>query len=175
MRFTLSSEHVRSTTFTDEHGQVVYKSDTPFGLGSRSTKLHKTTSHGLRHQSTTVGSIEWHTYSSTILRFDGSKVKTKDFIPSSGFLKKKRTFVGPDGHSYRWELESRVVVLYLNATPKVEMARFHRRSLGIIGHKREPYLEVSSQVEHILDLVILTFIYVEKIRMDKEKASHTAT
>ncbi|KIM69863.1 hypothetical protein SCLCIDRAFT_1207138 [Scleroderma citrinum Foug A] len=32
----------------------------------------------------------------------------------------------------------------------------------------KPCLEISPEIEHMLDLVILTFIYVEKLRMDKE-------
>lgn len=52
------------------------------------------------------------------------------------------------------------------------MARYRRTTSGcfdILGVKSsKPCLEVSPEVEHILDLVILTFIYVEKLRMDRE-------
>ncbi|KAH7921065.1 hypothetical protein BV22DRAFT_1049898 [Leucogyrophana mollusca] len=176
MRLILSSEHVRDATFTDSHGQVLYKTDTPFRLGSRTTTLSKIRpSRGFRDHFEVLGTIKWHKYSSTVFRFGGNELKTKDFIPSGGVLRRKRTFTGPDGRSYRWELGSKVVVLYLNSTFKTEVARLHRRSLGIIGRKKSPYLEVSPQVEHMLDLIILTFIYVEKLRMDKEKASESVS
>ena len=49
-----------------------------------------------------------------------------------------------------------------------ELARSHRRSYGIIGSKQDPYLEIHPDLGHILDMVVLTFIYVEKLRMDVE-------
>jgi len=48
------------------------------------------------------------------------------------------------------------------------LARPHRRSYGIIGSKHDPYLEIHPDLGHMLDMVILTFIYVEKLRMDDE-------
>jgi hypothetical protein len=35
-------------------------------------------------------------------------------------------------------------------------------------------LEVSPEVAHMMDTVIMTFIYVEKLRMDKEQARKNA-
>jgi hypothetical protein len=51
----------------------------------------------------------------------------------------------------------------------MEVARFHRATLGIIGKKRKAMLEVSPEVAHMMDTIIMTFIYVEKLRKDKEK------
>jgi hypothetical protein len=36
-------------------------------------------------------------------------------------------------------------------------------------------LEVSPEVAHMMDTVIMTFIYVEKLRMDIEDSATTAT
>lgn len=58
---------------------------------------------------------------------------------------------------------------------KTEVARYHRGSLGIIGSKKKPCLDVDPDVAHMLDLIILTFVYVEKLRMDKEKASRSSS
>ncbi|KAF9232128.1 hypothetical protein BU15DRAFT_55372, partial [Melanogaster broomeanus] len=79
-----------------------------------------------------------------------------------------RTFTGPDGLPYRWDMLFRVVVLSLDDESRSEIARYHRATVGIIGKKRKASLEIAPQAEHMLDLVILTFIYVEKLRMDKE-------
>ncbi|KAH7924511.1 hypothetical protein BV22DRAFT_501292 [Leucogyrophana mollusca] len=174
MRFTLSSEHVRNTIITNEQGQVVYKTDTPFKLGSRTTTVLKIRPNydvsDMRDQFAALGAIEWHTFASSILRFGGEELKTKEFIPCSGSRQRTYTFTGPDGCSYKWKHHITVDVLYLNNDSRTEVARYHRRSLGIIGEKHDPYLEVFNQGEHILDLLILTFIYVEKLRMDKEEA-----
>lgn len=53
---------------------------------------------------------------------------------------------------------------------KTEVARHHRGSLGIVGPKGKPHLDIDPDVMHMLDLIILTFVYVEKLRMGKEKA-----
>ncbi|KAH7909213.1 hypothetical protein BJ138DRAFT_256065 [Hygrophoropsis aurantiaca] len=180
MRLTLSSEHVRNTIFTNEEGQVVYKTDTPFKLGSRTTTISKITpnieENDMRDQFAIMAAIEWHAIASSIFRFGGEEFHAKEFIPSSGIRRRSRTFTGPDGRSYKWKLEFLTVVLYLNdgSEPKTEVARYQRRSLGIVGKKHDPYLDVFSEGEGILDTLILTFIYVEKLRMDKERNAHRA-
>lgn len=45
----------------------------------------------------------------------------------------------------------------------------HRRCLGILGPKREPSLDINTDLMPILDTIVLTFVYVEKLRMDKEE------
>ena len=103
----------------------------------------------------------------------------------------KRTFTGPDGLPYRWDMLSDVVVVSTECVKifeirlltfslsvvqlsrddrsKKEIARYHRGSLGIIGRRRDPRLDVDPDMTHMLDLIVLTFVYVEKIRMDKRQ------
>ena len=100
--------------------------------------------------------------------------------------RKKRTFTAPDGQSYKWDIDFSIVrvsmpVYWVHKTYRLpcfqlsrddgtgqELARSHRRSYGIIGSKHDPYLEIHPDLGHILDMVVLTFIYVEKLRMDDE-------
>ncbi|KAG6372793.1 hypothetical protein JVT61DRAFT_7195 [Boletus reticuloceps] len=81
----------------------------------------------------------------------------------------KRTFKGPDGRPYRWDLQFRVV-LFRDGGAETEVARYHRGSPGIIEPKKQPFLDVDSGVTDMLDLIILTFVYVEKLRGDRERA-----
>ncbi|OAX35001.1 hypothetical protein K503DRAFT_402975, partial [Rhizopogon vinicolor AM-OR11-026] len=85
--------------------------------------------------------------------------------------RRKRVFTGPDGRSYRWDLGGGVVVLSLNDGSRTVVARSHRATLGIIGRRREATLEISPTVAHMMDIVIMTFIYVETIRMKKDRSS----
>lgn len=105
---------------------------------------------------------------------------------------RKRTFTGPDGRHYRWDMHHRDVVvgvqlrilldrvvsflwqLSLDDTSRTVIARHHRATLGIIGKRRSACLEIAPEAEHMLDLIILTFIYVEKLRMDKEARERRA-
>ena len=98
--------------------------------------------------------------------------------------------MAPDGQSYKWDIDFLIVrvsmpVSLVHQTYRLhtydqlssddetgqELARSHRRSYGIIGSRQDPYLEIHPDLGHILDVVILTFIYVEKLRMDDEDAA----
>ncbi|KAI9567866.1 hypothetical protein HD554DRAFT_2104178 [Boletus coccyginus] len=170
MILTLSSQSVRNTVFTDEHGLPVFKSDTPFSLGFRTTTISRQTSNTTMEDPIEVmGRINWRYFGSSIFTIGGTRLESNAFLPRHGFFGTKRTFTGPDGHHYRWDMHTRDVTLSLDDASQTEIARYHRATLGIIGKRRSAYLEIAPQAEHMLDLVILTFIYVEKLRMDKEK------
>jgi hypothetical protein len=51
------------------------------------------------------------------------------------------------------------------------VARFHRKSLGIFRKARKASLEIFPTGEHIVDAIMVTFIYVEKLRKDRERAA----
>ncbi|KAG6328405.1 hypothetical protein ID866_10684 [Astraeus odoratus] len=71
-----------------------------------------------------------------------------------------------------WDMHEHVVVLSVDDTTRKEVARYRRTAFGafdILGLKStKACLEIAPEIEHILDLVVITFIYVEKLRMDKE-------
>ncbi|KAG1826814.1 uncharacterized protein BJ212DRAFT_6970 [Suillus subaureus] len=171
---TLSTELVRNTVITNEQGQVIYKTETsPFELaGVRTTTILKIKpnddQYQMQDQFDVLGEIEWHAFASSKFRYDGTEVETKEFIPRRSLFSLERFFVGPDGRPYRWDLQSRVVVLTRDDASRTEVARFHRATLGIVGRKRKATLEVSPEVAHMMDTVIMTFIYVEKLRKDNE-------
>jgi hypothetical protein len=173
VRLTLSSEYVRNTVITNEQGQVVYKTVTPFQLGVRTTTIQKIKpndgQYHMHDQFDVLGKIEWHLFVSSKFRFGETEVETKEFIPKRGILGRMRVFIGPDSRPYRWHLKTRVVVLSRDDASRMEVARFHRATLGIIGRKRKAMLEVSPEVAHMMDTIIMTFIYVEKLRKDGEK------
>ncbi|KAI6101918.1 hypothetical protein F5141DRAFT_1008601 [Pisolithus sp. B1] len=193
MRLTLSSEGVRNTTMTNEDGQVLYKTSTPFRFGARTTTLYKvvpnTDPDDMRDHLERIGEIEWNLIGSSVMRLRGQEMMTDTFIPRHGIrgrwythrlrhasielmffqLHRKRTFEGPDGLPYRWDMDFKFVRLSRDDTTRQELARSYRRSLGIIGPRRDPFLDVDLNLMHMLDTVVLTFVYVEKLRMDKEK------
>jgi len=88
---TLSTEDVRNTVITNEQGQIIYKTETPFKLvGVRTTTIQKirpnVDQYHMPDQFDVMGEIEWHTFSSSKFRFGGTEVKTKEFIPEKGLL-----------------------------------------------------------------------------------------
>ena len=47
-----------------------------------------------------------------------------------------------------------------------ELVRFHKKNLGITKPLHPAYLDVSASVLHMLDHIILTFIYAEWLRQE---------
>jgi hypothetical protein len=86
---TLSTERVRNTVISNEQGQIIYKTNTPFKLfGVRTTTIQKIRpnddqSH-MQDQFDILGEIEWHALASSKFRFRGTEVETKEFIPKKG-------------------------------------------------------------------------------------------
>lgn len=53
------------------------------------------------------------------------------------------------------------------AESNVALARFHKKNFGIRKQSHPPYLDVSPAVRHMLDHVILTYVYVESLRRER--------
>jgi hypothetical protein len=59
--------------------------------------------------------------------------------------------------------------LVLDNESKTPVARGHRSNVGIIGKPRQACLEIYPGFEHLLDIFLITYIFVEKSRKDREK------
>jgi len=183
MILTLSCEYVRNTVLMDEHGLPVFESNTPFRVGARKTTITQAImqkgGEGGTDGSTEaiVGTIEWdfQWFDSSKFTIGGTEIESNVFLPSRGILGRTHTFTGPDGCSYKWVMYMTEVALWLDDRSETEVARYHRATLGINGKRKSAFLEVAPQAEHILDFVIFTFIYVEKLRMDRERRRQDAT
>ncbi|KIM56371.1 hypothetical protein SCLCIDRAFT_49251, partial [Scleroderma citrinum Foug A] len=82
---------------------------------------------------------------------------------------RRRTLRGPDDRWYRWDMHRRVVVLSLDDP--------HHRGVALYCRTTSRYFDIFrvkcttgdiARIEHMLDSIILTIIYVEKLRMDEE-------
>ena len=74
---------------TDESGQVLYKTSTPFRFGVRTTTIYKvvpnTNPNNMRDHLDVVGEIEWHLFGPSTMRLHGQEMSTDQFIPRHGF------------------------------------------------------------------------------------------
>jgi hypothetical protein len=103
-------------------------------------------------------------------------------------LPSRRIFTAPgDGRSFKWSLGishstvsvgnafTRRVSLII-ATPQLELndgsktpaARSHRSNRGFIGKARQARLEIFPGFEHLVDIFLITYVYVEKLRKERE-------
>ena len=60
----------------------------------------------------------------------------------------------------------------MNDSAKTPVARFHRRKLGIIGRAQPASLEIFGVGKDMVDLIVVTGAYMEKLRKDKERAGN---
>ena len=91
MQLTLSSESVRNTTFTNENGQVLYKTTHPrLRVAMQTTMIHKIKPNDdptdMRDQFVVIGGIDWHLVGSSTFRLNGQEMQSNDFLPSHGIL-----------------------------------------------------------------------------------------
>ncbi|KAI0044128.1 hypothetical protein FA95DRAFT_1608806 [Auriscalpium vulgare] len=116
-----------------------------------------------------VAQIEWHQWSQSIFRIRGQTKEVKEYMPHRGVLRRQRIFTASNGQKYKWQLGYTTCWLQPDDGKDTVLARFHRSSLGIIGKKHRAYLEVTQEVIPIIDEVIMTFIWVETRREDRQK------
>lgn len=59
----------------------------------------------------------------------------------------------------------------MNDSAETPVARFHCRQLCLIGNSRPASLEIFASGKDMVDLIVVTGVYMEKLRRHKERAS----
>jgi hypothetical protein len=67
----------------------------------------------------------------------------------------------------RWQKV--IFKLALNDESKTPVARSHRSNIGIFGKPCQARLEIFPGFEHLMDIILVTYIFVEKSRKDRER------
>jgi len=97
-------------------------------------------------------------------------LETSKFIPSHGIpgIGWSRTFVGPDGKSYKWKMGLITSILELDdgSKPPTVVAHFHQKNTF---KGTGAALELFPVGEHMLDVIVITWTYVESRRRDQER------
>ncbi|KAG2125300.1 hypothetical protein BD769DRAFT_1358381 [Suillus cothurnatus] len=179
MKLIFKRPHVRNAVITNEQGHVLYSTSTSFSFGPRVTVVKKHVPNefiiGRVESSEILANIHWHTFSSFQLSSSmaGSTWRQRNtYGPFSCFntFYRRRVFRGPDGQLYKWKIGPRECILMLD---DMEVARHHPLNLGFKKAEHQAYLEIFEPVEHMVDLVVLTFIYVEKLRRGSQESPGT--
>lgn len=102
---------------------------------------------------------------------------------------RNRIFSGPDGREYKWELRETKpevrylylpcaksplnhIQLYLHDGSNRLIAKYHRPHGGVISTAVLGSLEIFPPGDEVVDLIVTTFIYLEKLRKDRDQASY---
>ncbi|KIY69585.1 hypothetical protein CYLTODRAFT_420528 [Cylindrobasidium torrendii FP15055 ss-10] len=180
---------IRSTYATSD-GTVLYKAETPYRIGSRTTSILSLLPSDIPNNSTdgtaaggpgryaALAHIEWKGLSApNTIRYGGQEHDAKVFLKKEGWSwrGRHRIFTAADGKQYQWIMGMYRPRLVTFDDKQETVALFHRRRLGLLTrNKGPPYLEVMPEGEDMLDLIVVTFIYIEKVRKDRERASRSS-
>jgi len=90
---------------------------------------------------------------------------------SRGIFGRYRLFTAPgDGRSFTWIFGMWTVKLQSNDRSRTTVAQGYRSDVGLIaGKPRQARLEIFPGFEHLVDVILVTFVYAEKVRKDREK------
>ncbi|TFK24618.1 hypothetical protein FA15DRAFT_687387 [Coprinopsis marcescibilis] len=189
MRLVLTTSRPWHTNYCTEEGQVIYKVDSPWKLVNRSATIDKIMPNNpeldnansepiMQDQFTRIAKVDYRaiepsskiTFQNTTKRVDSFFRKGKMNWKGHG---SDRMFTAPDGKEYRWVLGSLKSELFLNDEAKTPVAKYHLKHYGIIKDVRPASLEIFPSGEHIVDHIIVTFVYLEKLRKERQDAAHS--
>ncbi|KAG5637190.1 hypothetical protein H0H81_005447 [Sphagnurus paluster] len=174
MHLYLSSSSPLRSTFSNAEDQVLFKVETPVCLGTLTSSI----SYVVPNDSDPNGSLSMQ---DKFAHLGQVEHKTKDYFRKEGwgpygcgshmiFLLRHRVFTASDGREYKWLLQALTSKLIINDGTKTLVAYFHRRGLRVIGKPKRASLQIFASGAHIVHEILITFIYVEKIRNDRERA-----
>ncbi|KAF8888281.1 hypothetical protein BD779DRAFT_1672364 [Infundibulicybe gibba] len=177
MQLTLSEPTPLNATYSNEMGQAIYKVDTP------DTFFDAPTPRSVASSRSELAKI----------RMGGEEIKTKHFFRKVGWgwAGRDRLFTAPDGKEYKWKMgmESLSVCprfVDIQGTTDIRLhaacgeqcsrdARTSKVSSKELYHQPPSgSLEILPAGEHIMDMILVTFIYIEMARTDEEEMSSTA-
>jgi len=119
-----------------------------------------------------IARIYWRMMGPSRIVYKGQIIEVDKFMPVGGFMWWYRTFQGPDGRSYTWRTGDITTHLFVNdGKTKTEIARFHQPMLGALS-KTKARLEIKPEGMHMVELIVLTWVFVEKRRRDWQRKHH---
>lgn len=199
----MSSARPRNCTYSSEAGQVLYKVDKPSSLddngtatiakhtgevngtyqsGSANTKLHAGELPLSEGHFTFYAQIEFHTWRSSRFRFNGHSISVDDYFRKDGSsislsrYGHDRVFTASDGKEYRWQLGAETMNMVRNDGRRTRVVEYKEYVPTIGPFKGQPgSLVIDGSCLSILDEIILTFIYCEKLWTDRRVAAEVAS
>lgn len=114
-----------------------------------------------------VARIHFKVFTSDKIFFQGKMYTRKEFLPR-GKVKGSYMFTGPDGVQYRWAsgISGEHPPRLVTTDEKTVIAEFHQPNY--VTKRQKPRLQVHPEGMHMLDHIVLTFVYVEHQRGQRE-------
>jgi len=117
-----------------------------------------------------LAEIKFNRITSSVIRFRGEEYETDKLFTRKewGAHGRHRAFIGPDGLEYQWILGRRVPELVRRNEARTPVARYRRRRLFGKASREPASLQIFPEGMHMVDLIFVTFVYIQKIRNDAE-------
>ncbi|KAH6901920.1 hypothetical protein BKA70DRAFT_1568111 [Coprinopsis sp. MPI-PUGE-AT-0042] len=171
------------TVYYTQDGQPLYRArrrDLSTTYGNDTLKLSKIAPSS-QHDHKEIASIRLRAQSDAIT-INGVTVSDKDFFTKKagstlyGCL--DRVWNGPDGQEYRWVIRGSKPELYRNDASETLVAKFHREHSSWFRNKTPASIEIfldptNGLSVELLDMIVMTFIYVDIKRVDLGNATAT--
>ncbi|CAE6440026.1 unnamed protein product [Rhizoctonia solani] len=154
---TLSRSSPTNTTLTDSYGTVFYEVSTPLSLCDEITTI--------KRNGQVLAIIKWRVFEGSQLTMGGMTAPLSDVFPKSGILSNSRVFTTASGERLKWKCDSKRECV--SADSGLPLATFKSRLFGSIGGKKST-LEISPNATHLLDILVVTWVIIEKKREDRK-------
>ncbi|EAU80773.2 hypothetical protein CC1G_04883 [Coprinopsis cinerea okayama7 len=180
MLLVLSGSKPWNSDYCHPSGQVLYRVESPYAFTNRKATIMKVVPSedgSLQDRFTAIAEIEFHTFTSSTITITGQGTyDTKSFFRKGGLSwnGRDRIFTAPDGLEYCWKMGGRKVELYRNNPAKTLIAKYHLKHYGILREARPASLEIFEEGQGVVDTILTTFVYVEKLRKDREQRSRNS-
>jgi len=160
------------TVLSDAEGKPMYKVETSKGITlSRTTTISKFLPEIDDFKE--LAKITWQWTSPSKLQFRGKEVDLDTYVPGDEhtYRQRYRSFTAIDGRSYRWilmkdkwSLGVPFLELETNDEASTPIASFHKAD---DKNKKNARLEIFPPGEDIVDDIIVTYVFVEKVRQER--------
>ncbi|KAK7000727.1 hypothetical protein R3P38DRAFT_2797034 [Favolaschia claudopus] len=187
MRFILSTHKPINATYKDaETGLIQYKVRTPIKVQELVSTISRRLDIDIprrnsvaSEQSIATGDngrfgflaqISWYMRAAKVMRIGEKEIDPQTFFgrPKVHWYSfPQRTFTAEDGKEYKWYGGTTYTKLKLNDGSDTPVAEYRCKSVGLISKARDPYLEIYPEFEHMVDEILITFVYVERLRSNR--------
>ncbi|KIL54851.1 hypothetical protein M378DRAFT_677925 [Amanita muscaria Koide BX008] len=155
-------------SYVNNDDQVLYVVETPnTGRFRTVSTVKRTTSSKNGPDSSTdnftnVGELVYnHSSSRSFIRLGGQEYGTSRFFSKVGW-KNDLVFTGPESVEYKWRLGNKTLQLVRRNADKTPIALFHPESIESPSRKPPASLEIFSEGAHMVDLIIITYVFAQK-------------
>ncbi|KAJ6567120.1 hypothetical protein B0H19DRAFT_1139526 [Mycena capillaripes] len=197
MQLFLTTATPSNAVYVDGSGSPQYKVTTPFKVHDRTTAISRIVEREIpRRQSTgsssgahedrvvdentrfaNLANIDWRLFDSSVIHFRGQELAVREFFRKEGWgwYGRHRVFTAQDGREFKWVLGAYTSQLKLNDTAETLVACYRPKKLGIFSKPRKASIEIFPPFEDMLDEIMVTFVYIERLRKTKERAARSPT